>query len=259
MTVVKTDRVIVLGLAKTGEETTAVLRREGVAVTIVEESPAGPEYTRRAGVARESGATVLEAAPSVGWEQFVSDFDLVVPSPGVRPDHPALVAARSRRVPIRSEIELAASRIDAPLVAVTGTNGKTTVTSLITAMLDASGRHAIAAGNIGTPLIRFAGAGPTTTVISPISSRFIRGSPGGSRETVSRIPSVSPSLVPPSRYTAPLAICLTWYMVRTDGACAEAMDTCQRKPIPSTSRRIINLRSRAGGNCSNWFRCRRSS
>jgi UDP-N-acetylmuramoylalanine--D-glutamate ligase len=173
VTVAKIDRVIVLGLAKTGEETAAVLRREGAAVTIVEETPSGPEYTRRAGVARKSGATVVESVPSVGWEQFVSDFDLVVPSPGVRPDHPALVAARSRRVPIRSEIELAAERIDAPIVAVTGTNGKTTVTSLITAMLDASGKRAIAAGNIGTPLIHFAGAGPQTgvdVVVAEVSS-----------------------------------------------------------------------------------------
>jgi UDP-N-acetylmuramoylalanine--D-glutamate ligase len=152
--------VIVLGLAKTGEETTAVLRREGAAVTIVEETPSGAEYTRRAGIARASGATLLEAAPSAGWDALVAGFDLVVPSPGVRPDHPALVAARTHHVPIRSEIELAAQRIDAPIVAVTGTNGKTTVTSLISAMLEASGRRAVAAGNIGTPLIHFAGAGP---------------------------------------------------------------------------------------------------
>jgi UDP-N-acetylmuramoylalanine--D-glutamate ligase len=167
------NAVLVLGLAKTGEETTAVLRREGVAVTVVEEEPAGSEFERRAGAARASGATVLETAPSDGWKAFVSGFDLVVPSPGVRPDHPALVAANAARVAVRSEIELAAERIDALIVAVTGTNGKTTVTSLITAMLEASGRRAIAAGNIGTPLIRFAGAGPKTgtdVVVAEVSS-----------------------------------------------------------------------------------------
>jgi UDP-N-acetylmuramoylalanine--D-glutamate ligase len=168
-----TDRVIVLGLAKTGEETTAVLRREGAAVTIVEEQASGPEYERRAANARASGATVLEAVPSDGWDRFVAGFDLAVPSPGVAPDHPALVAARAHGVPIRSEIELAAQRIDAPIVAVTGTNGKTTVTSLIAAMLDASGLRAIAAGNIGTPLIHFAGAGPQNgvdVVVAEVSS-----------------------------------------------------------------------------------------
>jgi UDP-N-acetylmuramoylalanine--D-glutamate ligase len=160
-------------LAKTGEETTAVLRREGVEVTVVEERPTGPEYEVRADVARASGASVLDGAPVGGWDGFVGAFTLIVPSPGVQPDHPALVAARAHGVPIRSEIELAAERIVAPIVAVTGTNGKTTVTALIAAMLDASGRHAIAAGNIGTPLIRFAGSGPATgvdVVVAEVSS-----------------------------------------------------------------------------------------
>ncbi len=167
------ERVLVLGLAKTGEETAAVLRREGTAVTIVEERPAGNEYARRAADARAAGATVLDAEPSGGWEAFIAGFDLVVPSPGVPPEHAALVAARSHHVPVRSEIDIAGERIDAPIVAVTGTNGKTTVTSLIAAMLDASGVRAIAAGNIGTPLIHFAGAGPTTgidVVVAEVSS-----------------------------------------------------------------------------------------
>jgi UDP-N-acetylmuramoylalanine--D-glutamate ligase len=169
----QTSRVLILGLAKTGQETTAVLRRENVAVTVVEEQPSGPDYERRAAVARASGATVLDGVPRRGWDTVVADFELVIPSPGVRPDHPALVAARTHDVPIRSEIELAAARIDAPIVAVTGTNGKTTVTSLITAMLLASGRRAVAAGNIGTPLIHYAGAGPDTgvdVVVAEVSS-----------------------------------------------------------------------------------------
>jgi UDP-N-acetylmuramoylalanine--D-glutamate ligase len=165
--------VLVVGLAKTGQETTEVLRREGTDVTVVEENPVGSEYERRASVARATGVTVLEGAPGSGWDGFVAGFELVVPSPGVPPDHPALAAARSLQVPIRSEIELAAERIVAPIVAVTGTNGKTTVTELITAMLLASGRRAIAAGNIGTPLIHYAGAGPETgvdVVVAEVSS-----------------------------------------------------------------------------------------
>jgi len=165
--------VLVVGLAKTGEETTEVLRREGTDVTVVEENPVGSEYERRASVARATGVKVLEGAPGSGWDGFVAGFELVVPSPGVPPDHPALTAARSLRIPIRSEIELAAERIVAPIVAVTGTNGKTTVTELITAMLLASGSRAIAAGNIGTPLIHHAGAGPETgvdVVVAEVSS-----------------------------------------------------------------------------------------
>jgi UDP-N-acetylmuramoylalanine--D-glutamate ligase len=166
-------RVLVLGLGKTGEETTEVLRREGTEVTVVEEKPIGSEYERRASVARATGVKVLEGTPANGWDAFVAGFELVVPSPGVPPDHQALSAAKSLGIPVRSEIELAAERIVAPIVAVTGTNGKTTVTALITAMLLASGRRAIAAGNIGTPLIHYAGAGPDTgfdVVVAEVSS-----------------------------------------------------------------------------------------
>jgi UDP-N-acetylmuramoylalanine--D-glutamate ligase len=170
-----TGRVLMLGLAKTGEETAAVLRREGVEVTVVEEHPSGAEYAARADVARATGVTVHEGPPGSGWDAFVAEFALVVPSPGVQPDHPALVAAHALRVPVRSEIELAAERISVPMVAVTGTNGKTTVTGLITAMLQASGRRAIAAGNIGTPLIHYAGSGRNTeadvdVVVAEVSS-----------------------------------------------------------------------------------------
>ena len=69
----------------------------------------------------------------------VGAADLVVPSPLVRLEHPALVAARAATVPVRSEIDLAGERTDAPIVAVTGTNGKTTVTTLTAEMLNASG------------------------------------------------------------------------------------------------------------------------
>jgi UDP-N-acetylmuramoylalanine--D-glutamate ligase len=150
-----------------------VLRGEGVAVTVLEQRPVGSDYEVRADAARASGATLIEGEPPEGWDELVGRFAMVVPSPAVPPDHPALVAARAHGVDVCSEIELAAARIDAPLVAVTGTNGKTTVTSLIAAMLGASGVKAIAAGNIGTPLIHFAGAGPAAgvdVVVAEVSS-----------------------------------------------------------------------------------------
>jgi UDP-N-acetylmuramoylalanine--D-glutamate ligase len=77
----------------------------------------------------------------------------VVPSPLVRPGHAAIVEAVARGIAVRSEIDLAAERARVPIVAVTGTNGKTTVTSMVAAMLEASGVPAVAAGNIGRPLI----------------------------------------------------------------------------------------------------------
>jgi UDP-N-acetylmuramoylalanine--D-glutamate ligase len=87
------------------------------------------------------------------WAALVDGIDLVVPSPGVRPDQPAFVAARDAGVPVRGDIDLGMEAATAPVVAVTGTNGKSTVTALVTAMLDASGVRATAAGNIGRPLL----------------------------------------------------------------------------------------------------------
>jgi UDP-N-acetylmuramoylalanine--D-glutamate ligase len=78
---------------------------------------------------------------------------LLVVAPGLAEAHPLIRAAVAARVPVWSEIELAARVSTMPLVGVTGTNGKTTTTELAAAMLTASGRHAVAAGNVGLPLI----------------------------------------------------------------------------------------------------------
>jgi UDP-N-acetylmuramoylalanine--D-glutamate ligase len=76
-----------------------------------------------------------------------------VPSPGVAERHPAIVAARRAGVPVRSEVDLAAEVSGPTLVAITGTNGKTTVTTLTAEILDTAGIRAVPAGNIGRPLI----------------------------------------------------------------------------------------------------------
>lgn len=81
------------------------------------------------------------------------EADLLVPSPGVPAEHPLIRHARDRDVPVWSEIELAARFCPAPIVAVTGTNGKSTVVSLLAAMLREAGRTVHLLGNIGTPFI----------------------------------------------------------------------------------------------------------
>jgi UDP-N-acetylmuramoylalanine--D-glutamate ligase len=85
--------------------------------------------------------------------ELAAAADLVVPSPGVPERHPAIAAARRSDVPVRSEIDLAAELGGPVLVAVTGTNGKTTVTTLTAAILNDAGIRAVAAGNIGRPLL----------------------------------------------------------------------------------------------------------
>ncbi len=84
---------------------------------------------------------------------LVAGADLVVPSPGVPLRHPLLATAGRAAVPVRSEIDLAAELASTPIVAVTGTNGKTTVTTLVAGMLRASGVKTAVAGNIGRPLL----------------------------------------------------------------------------------------------------------
>ncbi|WP_318245006.1 UDP-N-acetylmuramoyl-L-alanine--D-glutamate ligase [Brevibacterium gallinarum] len=82
--------------------------------------------------------------------------DLVVTSPGWRPDHPIFTAAHARGIPVIGEVELAwrvRGHNTAPWLVVTGTNGKTTTTSMLASMLTAAGLHAKACGNIGQPLI----------------------------------------------------------------------------------------------------------
>ncbi len=88
-------------------------------------------------------------------ESSYHGVDMVVISPGFSPDHPAAVAARKAGMPITGEAELACSHIDGPILAITGTNGKTTVTLMTAHILNASGRTAYPLGNVGEPLLSY--------------------------------------------------------------------------------------------------------
>jgi UDP-N-acetylmuramoylalanine--D-glutamate ligase len=97
--------------------------------------------------------------------------DLIVPSPGVPLTMPALAAARTKGIPVWSEIELAWRFLEGRLVAVTGSNGKTTTTSLIGHILEAAGFPVLVAGNIGTPLIsRVEATSRATVTVAEMSS-----------------------------------------------------------------------------------------
>ena len=152
--------VLVVGLARTGTAVARCLRSEGHDVTVVEEQPGSGDYRARRDAALAAGARVVEAPDTEAWPGLVADADLVVPSPGVPQHHEAIAVARAAGVEIASELELAAERTGVPIVAVTGTNGKTTVTELTAAMLMASGLRTVAAGNIGRPLIGVSCATP---------------------------------------------------------------------------------------------------
>jgi UDP-N-acetylmuramoylalanine--D-glutamate ligase len=146
-------RALVIGLAATGEAVARRLRREGWEVDVTDDHPGSDPYEARKRRVLDAGARVVEAPGAAWYTEASAASALVVPSPLVTETHPAVIAARASGVPVRSEIDLAADRARVPIVAVTGTNGKTTVTSLTAAMLEASGRRAAAAGNIGRTLL----------------------------------------------------------------------------------------------------------
>lgn len=160
-------RVLVLGLARTGVATARFCAGRGARVTAIDDR--GEEHLgdalrqlRDIGCALAFGGDPL---PQVAAQ------DLIVPSPGVPSNHPCLVAARAARVPIWSEIELAWRFLRGRLIGVTGSNGKTTTTSLIGHILAGSGKAVSLAGNIGTPLIaRVDESSDNTITIAELSS-----------------------------------------------------------------------------------------
>jgi UDP-N-acetylmuramoylalanine--D-glutamate ligase len=139
--------VLVVGFARTGRAVAARLRRLGCAVTAIDDRAVDGAVV----VAEELGVVLREAPAAAEMTALAERASLVVVSPGVPPTHAAVRAVPADR--LVSEIELAFRLSDVPLLAITGTNGKTTVTSLVAAMLRASGVAAVAAGNIGTPLV----------------------------------------------------------------------------------------------------------
>jgi len=156
-------RVLVYGLGVSGAAVAAALGAEGVEVLAADDDT-GPGPRRRAA---ELGID-LEAAPSARrLAALAGAVDEIVVSPGMAPRHRVFAAAGA--VPVVGEVELAWRRARCPVVAVTGSNGKTTVTTLVRDMLGASGRRAVAAGNIGAPLLE-AVAGDAEVIVAEVSS-----------------------------------------------------------------------------------------
>jgi UDP-N-acetylmuramoylalanine--D-glutamate ligase len=132
----------------TGEAVARHLRERGAVVVAVDDWETD-EARRRSEAA---GVELVVAPDGAQLRELVAAADVLVPSPGVPESHAVFALAGQLGVPVRSEVELASRWARQPIVAITGTNGKTTVTELVTAMLIASGVRAVAAGNIGLPL-----------------------------------------------------------------------------------------------------------
>lgn len=106
-----------------------------------------------------------------GHSQKVFDQDVLVVCPGIKPDAPVLFEAQKRRIQVWSEIELAYRISQAPIIAITGTNGKTTTSSLVAHLAKETGKKVFLGGNIGIPLVKVAfEAPPNSLIVSEIAS-----------------------------------------------------------------------------------------
>ena len=139
-------RVVVLGLGISGMESAQLLQDHGAAVTVRDSAGDHSALTPRAEILRRHGIEV-ELGDAISSGTF---FDFAVLSPGINPDVPLVRALKESAVPLMGELELASRYCACPIIAITGTNGKTTTTELINAILAADGKRTRVAGNIGT-------------------------------------------------------------------------------------------------------------
>jgi UDP-N-acetylmuramoylalanine--D-glutamate ligase len=160
-------RVLVVGLGKSGVASALFLKARGARVTVSDSKPQeqfGDEIPTLLdhGIAVETGAH---------GERTFQGQDLIVVSPGVPVDAPPLVQARALGETVIGEIELAARFFPGPIIAITGSNGKTTTTTLAGEIVAAGGHPTVVGGNIGTPAISLVeNATPKTVAVLEVSS-----------------------------------------------------------------------------------------
>jgi len=160
-------RVLVVGLARTGMATALFSAGYGAAVTATDEKPE-TQLAEAAAKLRAAGVTV-----ELGGHrpEIFAEPDLIVVSPGVPAKLPQLEEARARGIPVWSEIELAWRLLRGKLIAITGSNGKTTTTSLVAHILKTANIPTLVGGNIGLPLLALVESSMDTTVtVAEISS-----------------------------------------------------------------------------------------
>jgi UDP-N-acetylmuramoylalanine--D-glutamate ligase len=137
---------LVVGLGATGLSVARYLRRNGLDAAFLDTRDRPPGITKLARVWPDASITI-------GKSELPKGITRIVASPGIADGHPLLVKARKDNIEIVSDIELFAREANAPFVAITGSNGKSTVTTLLYHMCRAAGRRALAGGNLGEPAL----------------------------------------------------------------------------------------------------------
>ena len=165
-------KVLVLGLAKSGESAARLLDKLGAIVTVndgkpFEENPAAQSLL-------EEGIKVVTGGHPL--ELLDEEFELMVKNPGIRYDNPMVKKALEKKIPVITEIELAYLISDAPIIGITGSNGKTTTTTMIAEVLTAGGQNGLLSGNIGFPASQVATtATKNDTLVMELSSFQLMG------------------------------------------------------------------------------------
>ena len=165
-------KVLVLGLAKSGESAARLLDKLGAIVTVndgkpFEENPAAQSLL-------EDGIKVVTGGHPL--ELLDEDFALMVKNPGIPYSNPMIEKALEKGIPVLTEVELAYLISDAPIVGITGSNGKTTTTTMIGEVLTAAGQNGLLSGNIGYPASQVAQtATAKDTLVMELSSFQLMG------------------------------------------------------------------------------------
>ncbi len=233
---VRGQKVLVVGAARSGVAAARLLASRGAVVTLTDRRPQIPEEAelRRAGVALELGghdAKSFEIA------------NLIVMSPGVPTDLPEVVRAKAAGVTVIGELELASRWLRGPIVAITGTKGKSTTTTLVGRMLEAAGRRVLVGGNIGLPVSAQVDASTADTVHVIEASSFQLETTDTFRPWIAALLNFSPDHLDRHRDEAAYAAAKQrifanqrpddWAVVNADSAEAVAMTSHVRARVVS--------------------------
>jgi UDP-N-acetylmuramoylalanine--D-glutamate ligase len=157
----KNKRVLVVGLGRSGVAAAFFLQEHGAKVTVSD--------TKSEAQLQHEVAQLLDRGISIEagrhGERTFRDQDLIVVSPGVPPDQPQLQHARTLGIPVIGEVELAFRFVQGKVLAITGSNGKTTTTTLVGEILSKAGKKTLVGGNIGTPVISLAGKSSAESLV----------------------------------------------------------------------------------------------
>jgi len=159
-------KIVIIGMGRTGIATARFLGKQGAKVIVTDEQAVDQWSSEFEKIAKEKWLEIGSYDTRI-----LTGACIVVPSPGVPPGNDLLVEAQKKNIPVISEIEMAYRFLKVPVIAVTGTNGKTTTTSLLGEILKHSGKKTFVGGNIGNPLIEYVeGSQKDDFIVAEISS-----------------------------------------------------------------------------------------